>query len=231
MKNRLLLIAAMAFTFFQTTAQTNGHFSFTWTMAEDGEEMLSTVDLYSSAKQFVIVSDDAEMGWEKAIIDRSSKKGYEFFSDVIDETERDNYYVYFDWDESIQQAAYVSDVFSGVLDMPNFNDELELLPEKATIAGIPCQKFRINLPEEAGGITGWIALGVHCLIEGENKYLDTDKGMILEMTMDFDGSSLIIKCTGYDSKFPETDKIYSMEVPAGFEELDDLEDPEEEDEE
>lgn len=225
MKNRLLLIAAMAFTFFQATAQTNGHFSFTWTMEEDGEKMLMRIELYSSPKYFAISSEDDIMGGEKVIIDRAGKKGIEFFSDIIEEEtdERDNYYSSFSWEESLSEAPYVSEVFSGLTNMPDFNDGLEMLAEKSTIAGLPCQKFRINLPDNEGTITGWIATGVHCLIADETFYLDTEKGMIVEMNMVFDGNSLVVDCLGYDGKFAETSPVYSMAIPAGYDALDDME--------
>ncbi len=219
MKKNLLLIAS-ALLCLNTFAQTKGHFSFTWNMIEDGESTLMMVDVYSSSKNFVVSSTEKEMGTEKAIIDRTAKKGIEFFSDVIDETSSDNYYAYFSWEESIEESAYVSDIMSGVLDMPDFNEGFELLAEKSTIAGLPCQKFKISLPNNEGTITGWVALGVHCLVVDQNFYLDTEKGMIMEMNMDFEGNTLAIKCTGYDAKFPETSPAYSMEIPAGYEALD-----------
>lgn len=214
---KILLFAATAFIFFQSTAQqTNGHFSFTWTMQEDGELSKTNVEMYSSPKYFAIYSEENEIGSEKAIVDRTGKNGIEFFSDVYGETERDNYYSAFSWEESIGEAAYISQVFSGIMTMPDFNDGLELLPEKSTIAGISCQKFKIVIPEAEATITGWIAVGKHCLISDEYYFLDTEKGMILELNMNFVDSSLEVKCTGYDAKFPETSPVYSMAIPEGY---------------
>jgi len=221
MKKSLLLIAS-TFLCLQSFAQTKGHFSFSWTMFDEGETSARVVNLYSSTNVFSITSNEKEMGTERAVINRAEKKGVEFFSDVIDEESTDNYYSSFSWEESIEEAAYVSDIFSGVLGMPDFNVGLELLAEKSTIAGFPCQKFKITLPGNEGVVTGWIALGVHCLVVDDNFYLDTDEGMIMEMTMDFTDSNLVVKCTGYDAKFPEASPVYSLAIPEGYDSLDEM---------
>jgi|SRR6218665_243155 len=230
MKKNFLFVV-FTFLFLQSFAQTKGHFSFTWTMIEDGETTAMNVDVYISSQYFAITSFEEEMGTEKAIINRSAKKGIEFFSDIISETENDNYYANFNWDVSIEEASYVSDILSGVLEMPDFNNGFQLLSDKNTIAGLPCQKFKINLPNNEGTISGWIALGVHCLVVDEHSYLDTDKGMILEMSMAFDENTLEVKCTGYDSKFSETSTVYSMEIPEGYDSLEEEEYSDEENEE
>lgn len=216
------LILSIAFFALSTAsfAQLNGHFSFTWTFIEEGIQDTRNVEIFSNSKFFAVKGTVADGSTETTLINRIGKAGLELFSDFLSETERDNYYSQFGWEEqTIDEANYVSDIFGGLLSMPNFNNGFELLNEKSTIMGVACQKFQIILPEGVGKITGWIATDKHCLIDGEFYYLDTDKGMILEMVMEFPDNKLEIKCTAFDTKYPETSPIFNMEIPEGYDNL------------
>ena len=230
MKNAISLIFLVLLSS-QFFAQTKGHFSFIWIVNDQDETSNSKVDLYSSSTHFVAYSSVPGIGWEKAIIDRVNNKGLELFSDSYEDEENDNYYTNIDWEESIADAPYVSDILTLILSISEATPDIELLPETATIAGIKCQKFK-GLPsvddEEPITVTGWIALKQHVLIDGTTKYMDADQGMILDLKMSSANFQMSVSCTGYDPNFSETDSMYSMLVPAGFELLEELGDSEDE---
>ncbi len=219
MKNRLLLIAAMAFTFFQATAQTNGHFSFSWKLRTAEESSDSNIDMYFSPKCFVVVATDEQIT-EKVVIDRSIKSGIEILREIEGEYADSTYYSNLSWEESVLDADYVSEIMEAIFSMPDFNSGLEMLKEKKTIKGLPCQKFQINFPENIGVATGWIALGVHGMIEEDLNFMDTEQGMVIELSIEINNEKVEILCTGYDSKFPITDGIYSLAIPAGAHKFD-----------
>lgn len=214
------IISSLSFLLVLTSfGQTNGFFSFQWDVQFGEEATVSTVNVYASANKTVIHNTVPGYAEEKVIIDRSTTTALELFYDYEGEPEDQKYYALTKYEDGLSNSAVISDVLTGIIDGPSYDEDLTLLNEKKTIAGLPCQKFNIHL-SDGFDVTGWIATGVHVKLDEEYKYYDTENGMVVEMEMKSGADRVMVTLVSYDAKFPATSPVFSMDIPAGYSDLD-----------
>lgn len=199
-------------------AQKNGHFSFKGEFTEDGEKTSNTIDLYVSTTKTVIYTVEKGVTEEKVIIDHTAKQVLELFTDLEAVEEEQKYYALTNVEDGIEESAVISDALDGAIGMTSLGDLLIMSNEKKTIASLPCQKFTYE--DDQVKISGWIATGVHIKLDDELSYLDTKNGIMLEFEMTLGGGYLKQTCISYDPAFSAKDPVFSMDIPAGYENLD-----------
>lgn len=174
------------------------------------------IEIAQTGKKFAVNYTEGDVH-ERLVVDSTARKIVE----LTDEDDEKLAFVYDLSDEEVDgNTLAFAIVYQGLLE----KEDYRLTSDKKTIQGWNCQKIEF-LDEGVVYASGWVALGLHIGFSAEAGFFATKEGSVIEYFVPDDegDGSISTKLVKSSKTIANPAKVFSLEIPAGYE-LDTMED-------